>query len=207
MKTTLLAVSISLLLCACGPDFSVDPQPSPATQDAAAPEAQAVPPTLPAPATDTPSPSTPPAADPSSAAPANTPSSAATSAADQAVNDSIDSNLGDHTRYRAVIQDLQAAVAADDAAKVASLVRYPISVDIGGKDTTLKTEQDFVARYQEFMTPDIRKAIVETKYGDLFVNYKGVMFGSGQAWINGLCKDEQCKAFDVKVVTLQHGAE
>ena len=205
MKTTLLAVSISLLLCACGPDSSADPDTNPAP-DAATPEAQAVLPNPPAPATGMPSPSTPMAADPTLAAPASTPSSTATSAADQAVNDSIDSNLGDHTRYRAVIQDLQAAVAADDAAKVASLVRYPISVDIGGKNTTLKSEQDFVARYRELMTPDIRKAIVGTKYSDLFVNYKGVMFGSGQAWINGLCKDKQCKEVDVRVVTLQHGA-
>ncbi len=199
MKTTLLAVSISLLLCACGPDSSAAPETGPAVPDAAAPAAQSTPPV---PATDTSSASTPPAVDPTSAA-----SATAASAADKAVNDSIDSNLGDHTRYQAVIQDLQAAVAAGDAAKVASLIRYPISVDIGGKNTTLKTEQAFVARYQELMTPDIRKAIVETKYGDLFVNYKGVMFGSGQAWINGICKDKQCKEVDVKVVTLQHGPE
>ena len=207
MKTTLLAVSISLLLCACGPDSSAAPDTSPATAEAVAPEAQAVLPIKPAPTAGTPSTHALPAADPTSATPATAASSTATSAADQAVNDSIDSNLGDHTRYQAVIQDLQAAVTADDAAKVASLVRYPISVDIGGKNTTLKNEQDFVARYRELMTPDIRKAIVETKYSDLFVNYKGVMFGSGQAWINGLCKDKQCKEVDVRVVTLQHGAE
>lgn len=102
---------------------------------------------------------------------------------------------------------MQTAVAADDAAKVASLVHYPISVDIDGKNTILKTEQDFVTRYKEFMTPDIQKTIVETKYGELFVNYKGVMFGNGQAWINGICKDKECQAFDVKLVTLQHGPE
>jgi hypothetical protein len=33
------------------------------------------------------------------------------------------------------------------------------------------------------------------------------MFGRGQAWINGICKDDKCNAFDVKLVALQHGPE
>ena len=205
MKTTLLAVSISLLLCACGSGSSADQGTG---HDAPPAGKQAAASTPAASSTDAPSVNAQPDADsPSSTASETADPSASTSAAEQAVNDSIDSNLGDHARYQAVIQALQAAVAADDAAKVAALVQYPISVDIGGKKTILKTEQDFVARYQELMTPDIRKAIVDTKYGDLFVNYKGVMFGSGQVWINGICKDAQCKEFDVKLVTLQHGAE
>jgi pyruvate/2-oxoglutarate dehydrogenase complex dihydrolipoamide acyltransferase (E2) component len=204
MKTTLLAVSISLLLCACGPGSSADQSTG---GDAPSPEKHAAMPAPPASSTNAASANAQSAADTPPATSASTDSSASTAAADQAVNDAIDSNLGDHTRYQAVIRDLQAAVAADDAARVASLVQYPISADIGGKKTTLKTENDFVARYQELMTPDIRKAIVDTKYGDLFVNYKGVMFGSGQAWINGICKDAKCKEFDVKLVTLQHGAE
>ena len=198
MKTLSLAVSLSLLLCACGPaDPSTAPSASPAAADPA------------------PAPAAPPAATSDTAAAAAAlaePAAAsagapADNAGDQAVNDSIDSNLGDHTRYQAVIQQLQGAVAAGDATKVAPLVSYPIEVEIGGKKIMLKNEQEFVARYPEFMTDDIRKAIVETKYSDLFVNYKGVMFGSGQAWINGICKDDACKAFDVKLVTLQHGPE
>lgn len=124
---------------------------------------------------------------------------------DQAVNDAIDEALGDHTKYQAVIRQFQQAVAAKDAATVAGLVDYPIGVDINGKNTVIRDEKTFIAKYDQFMTPEISKAIVETKYSDLFVNYKGVMFGNGQAWINGICKDSKCDAFDVKVVTLQSG--
>lgn len=190
MKIRLLSVSIGLLLCACNPSKDKEAEavaPAPAPIDAPATASEA------------------PAASSEAITPVPDATPAVVSATDQAVNDSIDSNLGDHTRYQAVIQQLQAAVAAGDAAKVAALAQYPFSVDIGGKATVLKNEQEFVARYQEFMTPDISKAIVDTKYADLFVNYKGVMFGNGQAWINGICKDDQCKAFDVKLVTLQHG--
>jgi hypothetical protein len=134
-------------------------------------------------------------------------SAAHSAPADKATDDAIDRNLGDHRRYRAVIDALQKAVAADDAAGVAALVQYPIDVRIGGKKVTLKNRKMFVARYKAFMTPDIRKAIVTTTYGDLFVNDKGVMFGRGQAWINGICRDTACKSFDVKLVTLQRGPD
>jgi len=201
MKNRLLSVSISLLLCACSPSSdreTAQPAAAPADSPVAASDAPA--PATPAPTSTAAMPTVP--ATPGAQAAANDPA-----AGDQAVNDSIDANLGDHAKYQAAIRDLQSAVAAGDAARVASLAQYPFSVDIGGKATVLKDEQGFAARYQDFMTPDISKAIVETKYADLFVNYKGVMFGSGQAWLNGICKDNECKAFDVKLVALQHGPD
>ncbi len=119
------------------------------------------------------------------------------------VDQAIDDALGDHATYRKVIEDLQKAVAAKDAAAVAALVRYPISVDIAGSKTVLKDAAAFVEDYDTFMTPDIARAIIETRYADVFVNSKGVMLGRGEAWINGICRDGACKRVDVKVVALQ----
>ncbi|WP_139093197.1 hypothetical protein [Pararhizobium polonicum] len=119
------------------------------------------------------------------------------------VNQSIDQLLGDHTKYRAVIVALQKAVAAHDASGVAALVDYPIGVAVNGKETNIKSAKVFAKHYDGIITPRIAKAITEQKYGDLFVNYKGVMFGDGQVWINGVCHDNECKNFDVKIETIQ----
>ncbi len=131
----------------------------------------------------------------------------ATPADDRAMDAAIDRKLGDHHRYREVIDALQKAVANDDAAGVATLVRYPLKLRIGDRQVIVKTPQQFVARYPQLMTPDIRKAIVATSYRAVFVNYQGVMLGHGQAWIKGACKDYKCTDVDVKVVTLQHAPE
>jgi len=53
------------------------------------------------------------------------------------------------------------------------------------------------------MTPEIAKAITDTRYADVLVNYKGVMLGNGEAWINGICEHTACKNVEVKVVALQ----
>ena len=120
------------------------------------------------------------------------------------VNQSIDQLLGDHTKYQAVIEALQAAVAAQDAAGVAALVDYPIGVEVNGKETNIKSAKVFEENYAGIVTPEIAQVITDQKYGDLFVNYKGIMFGDGQVWISGICKDNECKEFDVKIEAIQN---
>ena len=127
--------------------------------------------------------------------------------ADQVTNASIDTVLGDHTPYEAAIKALQQAVAAHDADGVAKLVDYPIDVEIGGKKMSIADEKAFVSRYSEFMTPEISKAIIGTNYSDLFVNAQGVMFGNGEAWINGICKYSSCQDVNVRLVRLQTVSE
>ena len=82
---------------------------------------------------------------------------------------------------------------------------YPINVSINGRKTTIRNAKAFVANYDAIMTPDIVATVKNQKYEDLFVNYQGVMFGRGQIWVNGVCKDKACKTQDVKVITIQHG--
>ena len=120
-----------------------------------------------------------------------------------AVNQAIDEVLGDHVRYEAVIRQLQRAVAANDTAAVAALVNYPFVTVRDGESRRVADAEAFVREYDRIMTPPIAEAIKRQKYSQLMVNYKGVMFGNGEAWVNGICKDDACKDVDVRVVALQ----
>lgn len=195
MNKMLSAAMAALLLSACDKPAPAEPAATetPAPADVAAPAAES------------PSPPPAPAETPTATAAPAQPAPAADAAGEKAVDDSIDNALGDHTRYRTVIEQFQKAVAAKDAAAVAMLVQYPFVATIDGKKVTVKDPAGFVSRYDKIVTPPIADAIVKQKYADLFVNYKGVMFGDGQAWVNGICKDNACKAFDVKVVAIQSG--
>ncbi len=124
---------------------------------------------------------------------------------ESATNGAIDDAFGEHAKYEAVILSFQKAVAAHDSAAVAKLVSYPISVSIKGRKTTVSNAKAFVANYDAIMTPDIVSTVTGQKYEDLFVNSHGVMFGNGQVWVNGVCRDNSCKTLDVKVITIQHG--
>ncbi len=120
-----------------------------------------------------------------------------------AVNQAIDEVLGEHERYEKVIRELQQAVTANDEAAVAALVDYPFSTVRDGQPLKVADADAFVREYDRIMTPAIAEAIKRQKYSQLMVNYKGVMFGNGEAWVNGICKDDACKDVDVRVVALQ----
>ncbi len=207
MRVILSVFSIALLLGACSSEDAPDAGSTVSdTSNASVADAPEAPATREGQAMAVDETSMDPAGDPASdpAGPGSAPPGDEERAgAEAAVDEAIDSNLGDHERYKAVIVALQRAVAAEDAAAVAALVEYPISVQVDGKDRTIKDPAGFIDAYGKFMTPEIRQAIVGTDYKDLFVNYKGVMFGNGQAWINGICKDDRCESFEVKLVTLQ----
>jgi hypothetical protein len=119
------------------------------------------------------------------------------------VNATIDNVLGDHTKYEEAIRAIQFAIAEGDPAGLAPWVAYPITVSADGEDIVLDGEDAFVAHYDAFMTDDIVEAVATQAYEDLFVNSDGIMFGNGQVWLNGICKDDACNAFDVRIITIQ----
>ena len=123
------------------------------------------------------------------------------------VNSSIETVLGDHARYEEAFDTLQIAVAAHDADTVSDLVSYPITVTAGGEAKNLDGPEAFIAQYDAIMTDEITKVVLEQKYEALFVNAQGVMFGDGQVWLNGICKDDACSDFDVKIITIQSTAQ
>lgn len=196
MKPHLLLLPIALSLAACGAGAPADPAATPADAPPSAPMQETTPPAAPMPPT---------APETSASTPAAV--DATRSEAERGMDATIEKLLGDPARYREAIERLQTAVADDDAAAVAALVRYPIEVEIGGRQVAIEDERAFAARYAEFMTPDIRRAVLETRYDALFVNQQGIMFGRGQVWLNGICEDHACTAVDVRIVRLQPGLD
>ena len=65
----------------------------------------------------------------------------------------------------------------------------------------------FVKNYDAIMTGAITDAVVNQKLDELFVNWKGIMFGDGEVWIDGICSDNSCKNVDIKVATIQSTAD
>jgi len=74
------------------------------------------------------------------------------------------------------------AVARNDAAAVASTIRYPIKVTVSGKVVTLRGPKDLTANYAAIFTPAYRESIARALPRNMFVRDQGIMLGSGQVW-------------------------
>jgi len=114
--------------------------------------------------------------------------------------------LGDNRLYAEAVEAIQTAVAEDDGETLALYIPYGEPININGEERVFESEQDFHAAYDEIMTPEIKAAVVEQRYEDMFVNSEGVMFGNGQMWISGICRDDACAQFDVRIITIQSTA-
>ena len=115
----------------------------------------------------------------------------------------VDNVLGDHNAYRAAFDAIQQAVGDGDAAGFAKWVSYPIKVVADGEDMQLSDEEQFAEHYDNILTDEIRQAILDQAWASVLVNADGIMFGNGQVWMNGICKNDSCSEFDVKIVTIQ----
>ncbi|NRR33205.1 hypothetical protein HSX11_23820 [Oxalobacteraceae bacterium] len=77
------------------------------------------------------------------------------------------------------------AVKSGDKKAVASLLAYPISVNLAGKRVHLKKAAELIAHYDAIFTPDYRGLILAAVPRNMFSRDQGIMLGSGQVWFNG----------------------
>jgi hypothetical protein len=112
----------------------------------------------------------------------------------------LDLLFGEHDPYRAFLRELQAAVAADDRARVAAMVSYPLKTSIHGHGVRLGATQQFLSHYDELLPAATRALIGAQSYEQLFVNGQGVMIGSGQLWFSGVCSDALCSRRRIKII-------
>jgi len=125
---------------------------------------------------------------------------------DEDVTAAIETNFGDAEPFVEAFDAIQAAVEADDAETFASWISYPFRVTVDGESYVFEGEDGVVDHYASMMTDEIKSAIVDQQFKDLFVNAEGVMFGDGQLWLTGICQNEPCDIFDVRIITVQSTA-
>jgi hypothetical protein len=86
-------------------------------------------------------------------------------------------------KFLGLIKEL---ISLKDRQKLALLVDYPINVNLHGKTVQIKSRKDFIRNYNEIITPRVRKSALKQNFEDLFVNWQGVMIGSGEIWFGAV---------------------
>lgn len=86
-------------------------------------------------------------------------------------------------KAKAFLLELQHAVKQDDRKKVASMVRYPLTVP-AGKRRTIRTRAQFVSGYAGIITEAVRQSVLNQDPECLFGNDRGAMIGRGSVWFD-----------------------
>ncbi|WP_127531278.1 hypothetical protein [Paenibacillus kobensis] len=100
--------------------------------------------------------------------------------------------ITDPTAFNQMFAKVQTAIAADDRKAVAALALYPIRVNYSEeKSEQVNNAEQFIAKYEQIITPPVKEALRQQKPGELFVNAKGVMAGAGQMWFGATASTPQ----------------
>lgn len=103
--------------------------------------------------------------------------------------------VADSNRVRRFLMDLRDAAEAGDLAALSARVRLPFRSRKNGKLVRMYATKAALRRdLASLFTPRVLKAIREERYEELFVNYQGIMIGSGEVWFDGFDGEIKIKA-------------
>jgi hypothetical protein len=122
---------------------------------------------------------------------------AVTSGLARADNPYAVAGISDPAHVTLFLARLKQAVAADDHAAVAALVRYPLTVSSDGRSTTYRNAAALSANYARVFTPEVEAAVTAARPDNLFVRDQGVMIGNGEIWMNEV-------GGSMKIITVNH---
>lgn len=90
--------------------------------------------------------------------------------------------IDDPAQFEAAFTRLQGLVAAGNKESVADYILYPLNVYSQGVPTTYTSREELLKNYDTVFTAKVKEALAKQNVNETFVNYKGVMAGSGEIW-------------------------
>jgi hypothetical protein len=112
----------------------------------------------------------------------------------------------DKMEVRVFFDTLKQAFANDNKAKIAALISYPLRVYIDGQLQTIPAMDDFILHYPKIITDDVKGAVLNQQFTELFVNWQGVRIGRGELWFGGVVKEgaEAGKAYRLEIIAINN---
>ncbi len=106
--------------------------------------------------------------------------------------DRIESIHGDAAGFFELVDALQNAVTAEDAASIAEYGLYPLAVNDSDGNYEIIDASDFVDSFDIAFTAETQQALLDQNPDDVIVTSEGVGLGNGAIWLTNVCLDDTC---------------
>ncbi len=100
--------------------------------------------------------------------------------------------------------EIQDAVRTDNKEKLASLIYYPITIDmLDGSELKMQNAAEFVANYEKIVIPEWKEIVLAQEPTELFSNWQGAMVHRGELWFTSVCLDETCENTKYYIIAIR----
>ena len=80
--------------------------------------------------------------------------------------------------------ELRHALEERDVGLLSLPVNFPLRVNGQGANISINNPSSLQVRFNRVFTGSVRRRVLETRLEEVFCNYSGIMYGSGQVWIS-----------------------
>lgn len=104
----------------------------------------------------------------------------------------IEALHGDADGFGAAFDVLRQAMADGDAATVAEIGSYPLTVRANGEVYDVLEAPDLIDNFDSLIAPGAQTRVANQDLGGPMVGSEGVMVGAGELWLSAVCEDNAC---------------
>ena len=128
----------------------------------------------------------------------------ASAQSEEEVYNRIENLLGNAGDLSEPLLTLVGAMGEGDAATIAALAEYPLTVNANGETYDIQNADDFVENFDTLVTAETRQAVARQTFDQLFVNSDGVMLADGAVWMNNICDNSDCSSTHWAVISINN---
>jgi len=106
-------------------------------------------------------------------------------------------------RVAEFLDELQAAIAANDRDHVASLIHYPLRVATKDRRFIVRSKADLIDQYDRIFPPEIKNVLMSEQPDCANISSRGpLMFGDGTVWFNSFAGEKLSTSGEFKIITI-----
>lgn len=113
---------------------------------------------------------------------------------------------GEYKPYKVFFFNLKEKTKNNDAIGLSKLMKYPLLVTDGDISGYILDEKEFIKKYRNIFIPKVKNFILEKEYSNWYGNWRGLIYGNGNIWVNGTCANitsqNECIGLSIKVETI-----
>jgi hypothetical protein len=98
---------------------------------------------------------------------------------------------GEDEFYEGFMKEVKTAILNGDKEWIGDNLVYPLSTTLGGKKPiTIKDKKQLIANFDQIFHPAYKEKLKSLCVCNMFVNYRGIMLGNGEIWINNSSSED-----------------
>jgi hypothetical protein len=100
------------------------------------------------------------------------------------------------------LERFQRALQVNDRRAISRMVSYSINVNAAGKCKAIGGTTAFLRYFDQIFDSKLRDLVFNQKPENLLINSRGVGLELGAVWFGGICKDNECNSYDIRIITI-----